>query len=63
MKIRIACKECDRSVTAELKKGASLTPKDLESMAHFFGFEIVQNSYICETCKEKQKKVTEENDE
>ena len=55
MKIKIQCKECDRSVTAELKKGASLTPKELEGMAHWFDFEITPDGYICKKCLEKTK--------
>lgn len=54
MKITIKCSQCNFKLEGDLKKGAVLTPKDLENMAHFFGFEVLSNGYICENCKEKQ---------
>lgn len=55
MKIKIQCLKCNNKVEAELKKGAILTPKDLEGMAKYFGFEILSNGYLCWNCKEKQE--------
>ena len=59
MKVKVQCSQCDFKIEAELKKGASLTPKGLESMARFFGFKILDNSYLCGACQKKQ----EENNE
>ena len=53
MKVKVQCSQCDFQIECELEKGASLTPKGLESMARFFGFKILDNSYLCEACQKK----------
>ena len=56
MKIKIQCMMCKFKVEAILEKGASLTPKELESMAHWLDFEITPDGYICKKCLEKKTK-------
>lgn len=56
MRVKIECMECNFEVKADLKKGCSLTPKELESMANWFGFEITSDGYICKECLEKKQK-------
>ena len=60
MKVKIGCSKCDFEVSADMKKGACITPQELESMAHFFGLQVVNNRYVCERCLKAQQEKQEE---
>ena len=60
MKVKIGCSKCNFEVSADMKKGACITPQELESMAHFFGLQVIDNHYVCNRCLKNSGKENEE---